>query len=231
MTKISIGHVAFLGFTVFAIVVGSLSCSVLRIAVRRRKFPLAFVVKLPVTRRAVPFVATALLLLAAGCDAEKPTLSLTGGPPNIPHTLEGREGQCLLCHEQGVAGAPKAPANHIGRTADMCTLCHIPATVSASSHSSEVGATPFPGVIATPLAVVGATPSPVVGSTALPAVGATPLPVGGPPRIPHSLKGREGQCLMCHEQGVAGAPKVPANHAGRTSDVCTGCHQPSASGS
>ena len=44
------------------------------------------------------------------------------------------------------------------------------------------------------------------------------------PRIEHGLAGRE-QCLLCHESGLAGAPVVPATHAGRTNDTCQVCHK------
>ncbi len=44
-------------------------------------------------------------------------------PPKVPHPLDGRS-QCLMCHQTGVAGAPKVPANHVGRTNDMCLVCH-----------------------------------------------------------------------------------------------------------
>jgi ABC-type Fe3+-hydroxamate transport system substrate-binding protein len=49
--------------------------------------------------------------------------------------------------------------------------------------------------------------------------------VEGPPGIPHTLEGR-ADCLVCHQTGVAGAPRVPADHAGRTSAVCQTCHKP-----
>lgn len=41
--------------------------------------------------------------------------------------------------------------------------------------------------------------------------------------IPHSLEDREN-CLGCHAEGTDSG--VPADHAGRTSNVCTVCHQP-----
>ena len=47
-----------------------------------------------------------------------------GGPPTIPHTLEGREGQCLVCHALG--SVKPFPENHAGRTADTCLACHKP---------------------------------------------------------------------------------------------------------
>jgi hypothetical protein len=44
------------------------------------------------------------------------------------------------------------------------------------------------------------------------------------PFIPHPVEGRE-QCLACHETGVAGAPQIPEDHAGRTNEMCQACHQ------
>lgn len=44
--------------------------------------------------------------------------------PPIPHPLEGRD-NCLACHETGVAGAPQVPADHKGRTIEMCRMCHV----------------------------------------------------------------------------------------------------------
>ena len=49
----------------------------------------------------------------------------------------------------------------------------------------------------------------------------------GPMVIPHSLEGKD-DCLMCHETGAGEAAKIPTDHSGRTSDVCTACHQPAA---
>jgi uncharacterized repeat protein (TIGR01451 family) len=45
--------------------------------------------------------------------------------------------------------------------------------------------------------------------------------------IPHSIADHT-DCLSCHGTGVAGAPQVPADHAGRTNETCTSCHQPAA---
>lgn len=45
------------------------------------------------------------------------------------------------------------------------------------------------------------------------------------PPIPHTLEGRE-TCLTCHQEGLGGAPAVPADHEGRTDAMCTGCHAP-----
>lgn len=118
-------------------------------------------------------------------------------PPAIPHSLDGRA-DCLACHQTGLAGAPKYPPDHAGRTNDMCQLCHKPGTIRVTT----------PGPTASPRAAT--TP----GTTA-----------GGPPRIPHPLQGRD-DCLACHATGLGGSPKVPASHAGRTVATCRGCHQP-----
>lgn len=59
--------------------------------------------------------------------AEKPAAEEPATPPAtpvaIPHTLEGRA-DCLVCHQTGVGGASKIPADHSGRTNDACTTCH-----------------------------------------------------------------------------------------------------------
>ncbi len=54
---------------------------------------------------------------------------------------------------------------------------------------------------------------------------AEPPAQGGPPKIPHTLVGRDN-CLGCHEKGGGGIPKIPPDHAGRTNQMCQGCHQP-----
>ena len=41
--------------------------------------------------------------------------------------------------------------------------------------------------------------------------------------IPHTLEDRDN-CLMCHAEGTDMG--VPVSHVGRTSNVCTACHQP-----
>ena len=40
--------------------------------------------------------------------------------------------------------------------------------------------------------------------------------------IPHTLEGRD-DCLMCHQEG--GLKPFPSDHARRTNDTCTICHQ------
>ena len=45
----------------------------------------------------------------------------------------------------------------------------------------------------------------------------------GPPKVPHAVIGRE-DCLRCHAVPTSGAPQVPSDHAGRTVNMCLGCH-------
>ena len=85
-------------------------------------------------RRLAPVIALLLVLLLVPA-----LVAAQGGPPPIPHPLEGRDA-CLGCHEAGLAGAPKVPADHAGRTNDMCRLCHQPA--SAAPTSPTVSASP-----------------------------------------------------------------------------------------
>ncbi len=61
-------------------------------------------------------------------QTEEPTVeepaTPTGSPTAILHTLEGRD-NCLTCH--GKDGFKPFPADHAGRTNDICTTCHQPA--------------------------------------------------------------------------------------------------------
>jgi hypothetical protein len=183
-------------------------------------------------QRLVPIlIAIVVLLVVAGSAAAQ------GTPPGIPHPLEGRDA-CLGCHETGLGGAPKVPADHAGRTNEICRGCHLPATptvaVPAETPSVTAEATPTEQALSMPHGLeghenclechppAGGTPE-VAEATRVTEV--MPPVTGGPPAIPHSLDGRE-QCLACHQEGMGGAPKVPQDHAGRTNDMCRGCHQP-----
>jgi hypothetical protein len=131
---------------------------------------------------------------------EAPASSGAEGVPAIPHDLAGRD-NCLMCHDPN-GGVKPAPADHAGRTNDMCQSCHKPAT-SAPAPAATAGATPA----ATPEA--GGTSSGAAASA---------------PKIPHDLAGRDN-CLMCHDPNGTIKP-APADHAGRTVDTCQTCHKP-----
>jgi len=121
----------------------------------------------------------------------------------IPH---GREGftTCTLCHGQGGGGVPPFPANHAGRSDDICTACHSAAGPVVEEPTPALTQVPAPSATAT-------------------AEDAVAEPAAQPPPIPHSLESRAA-CSLCHEQGGPGTPRFPPDHTGRSDDTCTACH-------
>ncbi len=105
------------------------------------------------------FAASILIALGAVLWLARP--GRAAFQPPIPHPLDGRD-NCLACHKDGLAGAPKVPSDHIGRTNEMCRGCHQPAaatepSTTASSASSEAApVTGNPTQIAHPQAQGGA---------------------------------------------------------------------------
>ncbi|MBF8267200.1 MAG: cytochrome [Dehalococcoidia bacterium] len=110
------------------------------------------------------------------------------GPPTVPHSLEGREGWCTVCH--GATGVKPFPEDHAGRTSGVCLTCH-----QSPGYVSPISTPTGPSV--------------------------EPTQPAGPPIIPHSLEGRS-ECTACH--GLTGFKPFPADHAGRTKEVCLACH-------
>ena len=79
----------------------------------------------PTTPPAAPTAAAPAPTVAAPQPTTPPA---AGGPPKIPHTLEGRAA-CTGCHTVGGAGAGAPggtglPAGHQGRADATCTGCH-----------------------------------------------------------------------------------------------------------
>jgi nitrate/TMAO reductase-like tetraheme cytochrome c subunit len=185
---------------------------------------------------------------------ETPTPAAAGGPPQIPHSIEGRA-DCNACHGQG--GIKPAPASHASFTSDMCLNCHEP------SQSSTPGATPqetpTPAAAGGPPQIPhsiegradcnachgqgGIKPSPASHASFTsdmclnchqPAQGSAPTATvaptvsatgsGEPPAIPHELTGREN-CLLCHDPQGSVKP-APPDHIGRTVENCQLCHKP-----
>jgi hypothetical protein len=152
--------------------------------------------------------------------------------PQIPHTIAGREA-CLACHQTGAGGATVVLADHAGRTNATCTICHaespnatsvaipqIPHYTAGFESCSTCHATGIGGAPAYPSDHAGRADS-TCTACHQPAASQVTLHY---PSIDHGLAGRD-QCLLCHETGIAGAPVVPATHAGRTNDTCQVCHK------
>jgi hypothetical protein len=68
------------------------------------------------------------------------------------------------------------------------------------------------------------TPTTAVATTATSTTTTATTP-SGPLKIAHSIKGHEA-CLGCHATGLMNSPKVPADHAAYTNDLCQTCHVP-----
>jgi hypothetical protein len=104
--------------------------------------------------------------------------------PPVPHPLEGRE-DCLACHDTD--GIEPFPGDHVGRTNDMCTMCH---------EAGEVEAKAIPNV-----------PHPVEGREDCLLCHDT----GQVRPFPADHEGRGSEtCLGCHEPGQAEEPEPTA---------------------
>ena len=68
-------------------------------------------------------------------------------------------------------------------------------------------------------------PAPPPAAKEEPKVEEPVTPTGGPTATPHPLEGRE-DCLLCYETGVGEATKIPTDHSGRTTNICTTYHKP-----
>ncbi len=145
---------------------------------------------------------------------------LTLGAP-VSYTAEAPqlfEGNCASCHMINGKGGTLGP--------DLSTVGERRPVSFLDSFTADPEAV-FPGTtmptfkdILTPEQIkdIAAYLSSLRGEAA-----PAPIPPGVPP-IPHTLEGRD-DCLMCHAEGAL--KPFPADHAGRTSDTCRTCHQPS----
>jgi len=157
-----------------------------------------------------------LLVPALAVQANPPE---QGGPPAIPHPLDGRA-QCLACHEKGVGGAPKAPPDHAGRTNEMCVVCHQPGPAKAPA----TGATPAPAAAGG----IPQIPHPIEGRDNC--LNCHQTGVGGAPKAPASHAGRTNDlCQQCHKQKSVAPVVVPTQiahpPASSSQNSCVDCHQ------
>lgn len=143
---------------------------------------------------------------------------------------------CLACHKPAIpavaatpspgapttptaGGPPNIPHDTAGRT--QCLGCHG----SGAAGVSQIPQFHKDYGFGNDRCLVCHKSAVTVRPTVSPTAGAQPTPAAaGPKRIPASHVGRAA-CMVCHAQGVAGAPKSPANHADRTDDTCKQCHQ------
>lgn len=157
--------------------------------------------------------------------------------PKIPHSTTGLEG-CRDCHDS--SSIKPFPANHVGRTNDLCAYCHKPAQLAAPPPTIPPASKPIPhsidglgdcyschgtgSVRPYPANHVGRTNAQCIICHAPPQLAARPPAT--PPQaipIPHSIAGL-GDCFLCH--GPGSVRPYPANHVGRSNELCVICHAP-----
>ena len=148
--------------------------------------------------------------------------------PQIPHSLDGRT-DCATCHSSPLI--PAVPADHANRPNEMCVLCHpqadtrpspgapdVPHSIQNRSDCLTCHGKGFLGPVAVSHAGMAGgnetcqnchQPQPQVN-----------IP-GRAPDTPHLVEGRSN-CLACH--GPGGLRPEPADHKGRPSAACIGCH-------
>ena len=136
--------------------------------------------------------------------------------PGVAHVYHLR---CISCHKENQAGPTDCTGCHRKAAIPPLSISH-PLTGVENCLSCHAAA--IPGVPRIPADHAGATNG-VCQLCHQPSVEAASLVIH---ELPHGLASRE-DCLMCHGEAIAGAGKVPANHAGRTNGVCQFCHQPS----
>jgi nitrate/TMAO reductase-like tetraheme cytochrome c subunit len=170
----------------------------------------------------------------------KSTPTSTSEPASeMPHTLDGLD-DCLVCHEESAA-SPFA-SDHPWSTNDTCAACHQEAPVPepmpepASELASEIPHT-LGGLEDCFLCHGESAISPIAQDhpwstydTCAACHQETPLPAPMPESIsapasstPHTIVGLL-DCLLCH--GESARRPFPEDHAGRTDDFCTYCHEP-----
>ena len=129
-------------------------------------------------------------------------------PPQVPHPIGGAP-NCQICHGPGTKVRP-FPADHVGRTNDVCLACHKPTIPPPSTAAAPGGSQPNPA---------GGPPSiphDTAGRTQC--LGCHGTGVAGVPQVPqfHVDYGfTNNNCLTCHKSSAgaakpAAAPTVPA---------------------
>jgi predicted CXXCH cytochrome family protein len=158
--------------------------------------------------------------------------------PQIPHSITGLNG-CLSCHD--AAAVKPYPANHVGRTNELCLYCHNQTKLITPPPNPPTPAIQIPHSVnglsdcyschgpgskqPYPANHVGRVNAQCTICHSPPVL--TAPPPATPPQakpIPHGVSGLEN-CLLCH--GPGSVRPYPANHVGRTNGLCGVCHTPS----
>jgi hypothetical protein len=119
-----------------------------------------------------------------------------------------------LVDTEGFAMRMTRPIEHARRDGTWLVLLVAVVLVAAACGDTADTTTEAPAATDAP------------ASTEAPAT--TEAPADGPPAIPADHAGRS-ECLVCHAEGVGGAPKAPSepDHSGFEDalDTCTACHE------
>ncbi|MBI2862650.1 MAG: hypothetical protein HYX89_07510 [Chloroflexi bacterium] len=140
---------------------------------------------------------------------------------------------CETCHGAATQHVQKAAQMVVNPSKELCASCHTALAsrpkdfpqVNIEEHSRGTACITChnphnPSLSKAPVAPQSVSPAPAAPA----ASSSSPSPTvrSGPPLIPHSLEGRS-DCLACHNaQGIV---PYPASHAGRTNEICQGCHK------
>ncbi len=136
--------------------------------------------------------------------------------PGIAHVYHLR---CISCHIENEAGPTECTGCHNKATIPPLSIAHPLAGRGncLSCHGAEI-----PDVPGLPADHTNGVTNGVCELCHKSMVEEAALAIR---ELPHEVAGRE-DCLMCHGEGIGGAAKVPADHAGRTNDTCQLCHEP-----
>jgi cytochrome c553 len=110
------------------------------------KMGIAFAPRIPENHVGLPAELCRTCHQAAALGELPPEETRVAGimPPQVPHSIEGRD-DCRLCHETGVGGAPQFPPDHVDRANEVCLVCHV-----AASEPTEAPVSPTEGLTTTP---------------------------------------------------------------------------------
>jgi len=139
-------------------------------------------------------------------------------PPQVPHPIGGSP-DCQICHGPNSKVRPY-PADHAGRTNDVCLACHKP-TIPPPSNPSATGA-----VQPKPAGGPPSMPHDVAGRSQC--LGCHGSGAAGVPQIPQFHKDygfTNNNCLTCHKSSVGSAQPAPAPTAVPTAAAPTATPQ------